>query len=273
MNTPSKNLKSKSKSFITQKVVILIHLVVLKFLLEVFKNVKKESINQKILYMIKNLLKLMMILKKLWVKVGQETAKNRKRKSLLRNKNKVDILLLKKLMFLLKIHKRNKKRAAEFKEETFMMENNGLNQQKSILCLLLLISSMRTKIKIWKKNQKQNQKPKVWSLKRKKTRVKKREIPKMKMMKVMKLKKLKKLCLKNQIKLMKNQLVEQNKVLKELSQKLWQETWSICKTKYVKIKMPKVKKNLRKWAEKNLAINLEIDDYHLLFTFKIYYNF
>ena len=39
----------------------------------------------------------------------------------------------------------------------------------------------------------------------------------MKMIKVMKLKKL---CLKNQIKFMKNQLVEQNKVLKELSQKL-----------------------------------------------------
>ena len=122
MNTPSKNLKSKSKSFITQKVVILIHQVVLKFLLEVFKNVKKGSINQKILYMIKNLLKLMMILKKLRVKVGQEIAKNRKRKSLLRNKNKVDILLLKRLKFLLKIHKRNKKRAVEFKEETLMME-------------------------------------------------------------------------------------------------------------------------------------------------------
>ena len=98
--------------------------------------------------MIKNLLKLMMILKKLRVKVGQEIAKNRKRKSLLRNKNKVDILLLKRLKFLLKIHKRNKKRATEFKEETLMMEKNGLNQQKGILCLLLLISSMRTKIKI-----------------------------------------------------------------------------------------------------------------------------
>ena len=92
------------------------------------------------------------MLKKLRVKVGQKTAKKRKRKCLVRNKDKVYKLLLKKLMCLLKIHQRNKKGAPEFKEKTCMMEKYGLNKQKRILCLLLLISSMRTKVKILKKN-------------------------------------------------------------------------------------------------------------------------